>query len=102
MEREIYIRRKIEDHVMGVGIMPNLTGFNYVCEAIEKILNNPSAKLQTIYCLIAKEYYIDPSSVERCIRHCLKKTDKRKKITNSEFIYEMALIIKREVEDESN
>lgn len=102
MEREIYIRRKIEDHIMEIGIKPNLVGFDYVCEAIETILDNPAAKMQTIYNSIAKSYFATPSAVERSIRHCIRRIDKYKKTTNSEFIYELAVLIKREVDDESN
>lgn len=102
MKRETYIRRKIEDRIMEIGINPNLTGFEYAVEAVEEILNDPTAKMQAVYYSIAKKHFASLSTVERNIRTCVRRMEKYKKTTNSEFLYEVALLIKREVEDERN
>lgn len=90
----------IEDKLLEIGITPNLKGFRFICEAIEMILNEPDIKICLMYELIARKYNSKLFIVERNIRHCVQKASGENKETNSEFLYRMALLIKREVEDE--
>lgn len=93
------MRRKIEDKLLELGITPNLRGFYYICYAVEMVMAEPEAKLCQIYELVAKKANTSWRNVERGIRHSVNKASKDKHIKNSEFIYGIALLIKREIED---
>lgn len=95
------MRRKIEDKLLALGITPNLRGFSFICYAIEIVMADPEIKLCAVYELVARKTGTEWRNVERSIRHCIKKTYKDRHVRNSEFIYEIALLIKREMEDES-
>lgn len=97
------MRTRIENILLKLRITPNLKGFNCICEVVEMILKEPDIKLMDCYSLVGQKLGIDASSVERVIRHCVKKIDLNEweKIggsgtKNSEFIYTLALILKRE------
>lgn len=60
---------------VGMGISPNIKGFNYLRSAIKHTMANPqiiSSITKELYPLIAEEFSTTPSKVERAIRHALE------------------------------
>lgn len=98
------MRENIEKILLKVGIMPNLKGFRYICDAVEMIAHGETATME-IYRSIAqknndKNYY----TVERAIRHSKSKMDGQKweeltgsraDVTNSEFMHIIALLVEK-------
>lgn len=88
----------IEKEMIKIGLRPDLRGFKYLAEAMKIIYENEEFLYNTLplYEEIALDLELDSSNVERCIRHCIKKSpdnvwstigysDKMRKI-NSVFI----------------
>ena len=103
------MRRKIEDRLLELGIMPNLKGFSYICDLVEMITDDtvPKYKMMYLYEVVAKKNKTTSTSVERAIRHAITKVDLGNwngcyarsactNLQNSEFLYTLALRIKQE------
>ena len=43
------MRRKIEDRLLELGIKPNLSGFGYICDFIELIIDEEERKFKMMY-----------------------------------------------------
>lgn len=103
------MRRKIEDKLLELGVMPNLKGFTYACEAVEYILSSKDYAIGKIYENVAmKHQFANYTNVERGIRYAITQVDKNtwrsmggKGLKNFEFLYILAAIVKREIEDEN-
>ena len=105
------MRRKIENRLLELGIKPNLKGFSYICDSVEMITDDtvPKHKMMYLYEVVAKKNNTTSTSVERAIRHAITKVDLGNwnerytystcsKLSNSEFLYTLALRIKQEDE----
>lgn len=105
------MRRKIENRLLELGIMPNLKGFSYICDSVEMITDDtvPKYKMMYLYEVVAKKNKTTSTSVERAIRHAITKADLGNwnerytystcsNLSNSEFLYTLALRIKQEDE----
>lgn len=99
-------KRVIENKLMDIGIPPNLKGFSYICDAVEKLAKNDGMKMMELYEFISEKDEITPSRVERGIRYAIQKIDLNALndfpvlgLRNSEFIYSMVFLLRRE-EDE--
>lgn len=102
------MRRKTEDVLIELGITPNLSGFNYICKAVE-IINASKERIRIVdglYADIAKEFNTTKIRVERAIRHAISKMDKEseaykkylgiKEHTNSAVLYTLAMRLKED------
>lgn len=97
------MREKIEDKLIGMGIMPNLKGFNYIVEAVEKIILDGRVPVSNIYKEIGKKYGESVTKIERTIRYARNNCkDCSFGKCNSEFLFCIALLVKREVEKNEN
>lgn len=105
------MRRKIENRLLELGIYPNLKGFYYICDSVEMITDDtvPKHKMMYLYEAVAKKNNTTSTSVERVIRHAITKVDLGNwnecyaystcsNLSNSEFLYTLALRIKQEDE----
>ena len=103
------MRRKIEDRLLELGIKPNLNGFGYICDFIELIIDDEEYKFKMmyLYSFVAKKNKTTSTSVERAIRYAISKINfecwneryvysVRSDLSNSEFLYTLALRIKQE------
>ncbi len=107
------MRKKIENALFELGITPNLKGFDYICRAVEIILNsNKKMKLiDGLYVDIAKEYKTTRGGVERAIRTALQKMDIKSeafikyfntdKPTSAVLLYTLAYRLREDESDES-
>lgn len=98
------MRERTEDLLLELGITPNLNGFRYICEILEILSEKPHAKITLLYEAIAKKNGLKSGKqVERGIQRAILHADltviedvlKKQTPTNSEFLYTVALIIKR-------
>ena len=114
-------KQKIQKLLLEMGFSPNLSGFEYLTDAIEMVVeNNASLKGITtlIYPAIAKKNFVSDKSVERAIRYSIENAantrgtlmEERLKLpvnmrtcryTNGEFIAAAALSVSLEEENES-
>lgn len=92
--------------LLELGIRPNLKGFLYICEAVEIINNNPKCMLYEIYEVISKKFDCTANSIGVAIAKAYKKAEPysypeltRGNPTSSEFLYTLALIVRRETEN---
>lgn len=99
-------KRVIENKLMDIGIPPNLKGFLYICDAVEELSKNDRMKMMDLYETISEKDKATPSCVERGIRYAIQKIDLNALnnfpvlgLKNSEFIYSMVFLLRRE-EDE--
>lgn len=67
------ITKQIKATLRGLGIRPNLNGFEYLTDAIRIIAGDPSTKITALYAHLAKCYDTTPTGVERCMRHAIHK-----------------------------
>lgn len=95
------MRKKVERKLMELGVTPNLMGFNYICEAIDILVDEPNIKTIALYALIAKKCKTTSTSVERTIRHAITKVNADTYhaiggcgMRNSEFLHAIAVITK--------
>lgn len=98
-------RTRTEDKLLELGITPNLGGFYCICEAVELIRKEPRTKTVEIYKKVGEKLGIGADSVDRRIRVAASKADKnliglgnRKEIKNSEFLFTLYVILRREHE----
>lgn len=100
------MKKKVEDVLIGLGIYPNLSGFDYICKAIYYIMSDRTVRICNVYKLVAKDFGTTSSRVERAIRHTLSKIDKEseeykqymsvKDKTNSAILYTFAVRLKED------
>lgn len=100
------MKKKVEEVLIDLGVYPNLSGFNYICKAIDYISKDSGARICTVYSLVANDFNTTSSRVERAIRHALSKADKDsdvykkymsvKDTTNSAVLYTMAVRLKED------
>ena len=64
-------RKTIREFVLNMGITPELKGYEYIIESIEKLITAPNTKLIKLYTDIAKSHNVTVGSVERAIRHAI-------------------------------
>lgn len=100
-------RRRLEDKLIVLGIAPNLHGFDYICEAVEWIVENRSYSMKKIYLSVAEKHiednYANTATVSRSIRYAIKKADSKiwremggRGMSNSEFLFTLAMMERRE------
>ena len=102
------MKKKVEEALIELGVYPNLTGFNYICRAVE-IISESKEKMKIVdglYVDVAKEFNSTKSKVERAIRHAITKMDKdsetykkyvgTKDKTNSVVLYTLAFRLKED------
>lgn len=65
--------KEIKATLRDLGIRPNLSGFEYLADAIRIIADDPSTKITALYALLAKCYNTTHASVERCMRHAIRE-----------------------------
>lgn len=107
---------RIEDKLLALGIKPNISGFRYLVDAVEiwAERNGDLSITKELYPQIAVKRGTTGSRVERAIRHAIETaadccsfedmasilgttTNMNKgKLTNSEFISTLALLVERE------
>lgn len=94
------VREKIEDKLLSFGIMPNLKGFNYIVEAVEKIILDGKVPVSEIYKEVGEKYGESATKIERTIRYAKSKCkDCSFGKCNSGFLFYIALLVSREVEN---
>ena len=64
-------RKIIKEFVLNMGITPELKGYEYIIDAVEKLIAAPNTKLIKLYTDIAKSHNATASSVERAIKHAI-------------------------------
>lgn len=64
-------RKIIKEFVLNMGITPELKGYEYIIESVEKLITAPNTKLIKLYTDIAKSHNVTASSVERAIKHAI-------------------------------
>lgn len=102
------MKKKVEDVLIEMGVYPNLTGFNYICRAVE-IISESKGKMKIadgLYVDVAKTFGSTNYKVERAIRHAISKMDKDseafkeyigiKDTTNSAVLYTLAVRLKED------
>jgi hypothetical protein len=65
--------KQIKATLRDLGIRPNLSGFEYLTDAIGIIVDDPSTKMTALYAHLAKCYNSTAAGVERCMRHAIHK-----------------------------
>ena len=102
------MKNKVENVLIELGVTPNLSGFGYLCKAIEVInASNERMKLvDGVYAEVARKSNSTAYSVERGIRTAISKmnvgSDAWKKyvgvndVTNATVVYTLALRMKEE------
>ena len=114
-------KRKIQELLLSIGFSPNLSGFEYLTDAIEMVVEDKASLkgiTKFIYPTIATLHFVSEKSVERSIRYSIEEAantrgalmEERLKLpvnmrtcryTNSEFIAAAALAVSLEAENES-
>lgn len=103
------MRRRLEDRLIALGITPNLRGFDYICEAVEWIVENRIFSMEKIYLSVAENHiednYANTVTVARSIRYAIGKVDRKAwremgghGMSNSEFLFILAMMERREAE----
>ena len=108
-----------EDLLIELGVPANLSGFKYITEAVCLMIDHPNAKRvihKEIYPKICNKYATTVSRVERSIRHSIEVwitrcdsevlvkyfgntiSSTRGKVTNTEFLFRVTQLVRREVE----
>ena len=64
-------RNTIREFILKIGITPELRGYEYIIDAVEKLIAAPNTKFIKLYSDIAKSHNVTASSVERAIRHAI-------------------------------
>lgn len=88
---------KIKLFLLDKGLKPNLKGFEYICKAIELIVEEdvcPYGITKILYPMIAKIMKVSPNSVNRAISYCIKSSGIN--ITSSQLIAFYAIQYKEE------
>lgn len=65
--------QQIKETLRNLGIRPNLSGFEYLTDAIKIVADDPNIKMMALYAFLAKCYNTTHASVERCMRHAIHK-----------------------------
>lgn len=109
------MKKRIFEELMKIGVPCNLSGFDYIIEAVEMVLTDESfLRFVTtkLYPTIAENHSKKPAQVERCIRNAVEKSfdcgladeyfgaqtnPESGKLCNSQFIATIAKRIKYEV-----
>ena len=91
----------IREFLVESGVMPNLTGFDYLVRAVEIVKEKKKVRATTeLYPMLAKEFDTSASRVERAMRHIVtnkimmsdyKRIKLNKRPSNIEFIYFFAM-----------
>lgn len=116
------VKSLTENILTELGIPTNLLGYKYITSSVRYIIENPGRNfgmVKELYPAVADEYSIigGASRVERGIRHaietCFDRAEpevltkyfgrtvsfSRGKATNSEFLYRLAQLVEREMEE---
>lgn len=92
------LKKKIHDYLLKVGIKPHNSGFTYLSDAIEMMIEKNMLKpkmYSVIYQKIASKYSMHWSRVERCIRYVIKKAnDEVKSMKPGHFVAMAVLEVK--------
>lgn len=70
------MRKKAVNALIEMGVQANLSGFGYICDAMEIYAQDESyitSKKMALYKRIAEIHNSTPIRVERCIRHAFEK-----------------------------
>ena len=102
------MRKGLQNMLIELGITPNLTGFDYICDMVEAISEDKERTFQItqLYKKVGEKHGKNWSMVERAIRHAISKaktdsdawgkyivtTDK----TNSTVLYILAMRLREE------
>lgn len=90
---------RISNMLKALGITCNLSGYDYIKMAVEKILENPNKKrsliTKIIYPEIAKYYNSNPPSVERSIRHAIEQAWKSGNIEMLDTIFSHSIDVNK-------
>lgn len=98
------MRENVEKILLEVGIMPNLKGFRFICDAVEMIAHGASATIEIYRSIAQKSNERSLYTVERAIRHAKSKLDEQKwkeitgaraDLTNSEFLHALTLLVQK-------
>lgn len=65
------MRKRCEEILLKLGITPDLSGFNYIADAVEMINKNQEIKITLMYREIARKYDKRDANIERAIRHAI-------------------------------
>ena len=88
-------RKYLENMLIGLGIMPNLKGFEMICSAV--LLVKSGIKIMSfVYEKVADEYSTTSHCVERNIRTAKDKSSFCKHMKNSEFVFYLEWMMRKE------
>ena len=91
-------KKNIQQYLLKVGIKPHNSGFTYLADAIEMMIDENMLKprMSSVICpRLAKKYNTTWSRVERCIRYVISKGNKEVcEMESGEFIALAVLEIK--------
>lgn len=107
-ERDGSMKNKVENVLIELGVTPNLSGFDYLCKAIE-VINASDERMKLVngvYAEVAEQLNSKVFNVERAIRLAISKMDKESEawknyiglsdVTNATVIYTLALRLKED------
>lgn len=102
------MKKKVENVLIELGVTPNLSGFGYLCKAIE-VINGSKERMKLvdgIYVEVANQFNSTKHSVERGIRSAISRMNRDgeawKKyvgvndVTNATVLYTLALRMKED------
>ena len=100
------MKKKVEEILIEMGVYPNLSGFDYICKAVE-IISESKERMKIVdglYADVAKAFDSTNHKVERAMRHAISKMDREseafkkyigiKDTTNSAVLYTLATRLK--------
>lgn len=102
------MKNKVENVLIELGVMPNLSGFGYLCKAIEVINGNKERMklVDGVYVEVANQFNSTKHRVERGIRFAISKMDRDSEawkkyvgvndVTNATVLYTLALRMKED------
>lgn len=77
MSDENHMKKIVKLTLLRIGIRCDLTGFDYLCYAVERAIAEPNSLknlCKGLYAIIASEFETTPANVERCMRHAIDYT----------------------------
>lgn len=96
--------KNIKNILIDMEIYPDLSGFKYICKAVECIQENIFVGIRDVYEKVANEFGASSSMVERAIRYAFSKADtdcetykqymSNKDTTNSARLFTLAIRLK--------
>ena len=83
------MQNKITKLLLKLGVPPETSGYLYTREAILITINTPNSAYRwcDTYDKVAEKFATKASSVERCIRHAIKKTQENGTVEYAEMFY---------------